>query len=67
MVLHGLRLVEARGFRCFMLEVDLKPMVGRLLANNEPRLLLMNLIQACYILSHFVTPHRLKMGFASTP
>ena len=49
-----------------MLEVDSKPMVGQLLDNNVPRLLLMNLIQACYILSHFVIPHQLKMGFAST-
>ena len=35
------------GARHVMLEVDLKPMVGWLLASNEPRLSLMNLIQAC--------------------
>ena len=42
-----LRLAWARGFKCVMLEVDLKRVVRWLLASNEPKLLLMNLIQAC--------------------
>ena len=47
MVLQGVRLAWARGFRRVMLEVDSKLVVGWLLAHKEPRLSLVNLTQAC--------------------